>query len=169
MRTPSAVCTTLEANFVRASTELLGEPDQKSFWSPDVAKPIHVFVLDDFTADELGAVLAEPDERLVKIVHGEHHAQVAKRVDRSSPVIGDHGWSEESRKLETTVAVRRSHHGDLDTLLAEPGNAARPFALDHRPTFELQAKGAKELDHRLEVLDNNADVVHPLNSHARQV
>jgi hypothetical protein len=30
----------------------LGEPDEKSFGPPDVAEPIHVFVLDHF-ADEL--------------------------------------------------------------------------------------------------------------------
>jgi hypothetical protein len=35
--------------------------------------------------------------------------------------------------------------------------------------FELQAEGAKELYCRLEVLDDNADVVHPLNRHAREV
>lgn len=56
------------------STEFLRESDQKSFGSPDVAKPVHVLVLDDFTADELRAMVTEPSERVVKIVHGKHHA-----------------------------------------------------------------------------------------------
>ena len=54
-------------------TELLGEPDEKSFGAADVAEPIRVLVLDHF-ADELRAALAEPGERLVDVVHGEHDA-----------------------------------------------------------------------------------------------
>jgi hypothetical protein len=53
--------------------ELLGEPDEKSFGSADVAEPIRVLVLNHF-ADELRATLAEPGERLVDVVHGEHDA-----------------------------------------------------------------------------------------------
>jgi hypothetical protein len=61
---------------------LLGLPDEKSFGPPDVAEPLHVFVLDDF-ADELRAVLAEPSERVVDVVHGEHDAEVAESVHRA--------------------------------------------------------------------------------------
>ena len=53
--------------------DLLGQPDEKSFGPPDVAEPIHVFVLDHF-ADELRAALAEPGERIVDVLHGEHDA-----------------------------------------------------------------------------------------------
>jgi hypothetical protein len=56
-----------------ALAELLGEPDEKSFGAADVAEPIRVFVLDHF-ADELRAALAEPGERLVDVVDGEHDA-----------------------------------------------------------------------------------------------
>jgi hypothetical protein len=55
------------------SAEFLGEPYEKPFGPADVAEPIHVFVLDHL-ADELGAVLAEPGERIVDVVHGEHDA-----------------------------------------------------------------------------------------------
>src|SRR5256714_644778 len=71
----------------RRSAELFGEPDEKSFGSADVAEPIRVFVLDHF-ADELRAALAEPGERIVDVLHGEHDAQVAERVHRGVPVIG---------------------------------------------------------------------------------
>ena len=59
----------------RASTsaELLGETDEKSFGSPDVAEPIHVLILDHF-ADELCAAFAEPGERIVDVLDGEHDA-----------------------------------------------------------------------------------------------
>ena len=57
----------------KRSAEFLGEPDEKSFGASDVAEPIRVFVPDHF-ADELRAALAEPGERLVDVVHGEHDA-----------------------------------------------------------------------------------------------
>ena len=53
--------------------DLLGEPDENSFGTPDVAEPIRVFVLDHF-ADELRAALAETGERVVDVVDGEHDA-----------------------------------------------------------------------------------------------
>jgi hypothetical protein len=53
--------------------ELLGEPDEDSFGTPDVAEPIHVFILDHF-ADELRAAFAEPGKRIVDVLHGEHDA-----------------------------------------------------------------------------------------------
>jgi serine/threonine protein kinase len=56
-----------------AFPELLGEPDEQSFGTADVAEPIRLFVLNHF-ADELRATLAEPGERLVDVVHSEHDA-----------------------------------------------------------------------------------------------
>ena len=53
--------------------ELLGKPDENPFGAPDVAEPIRVFVLDHF-ADELRAAFAEPGERIVDVLHGEHDA-----------------------------------------------------------------------------------------------
>lgn len=53
--------------------ELLGEPDEHSFGTPDVAEPIHLFILGHF-ADERRAAFAEPDERIVDVFHGEHDA-----------------------------------------------------------------------------------------------
>jgi hypothetical protein len=46
---------------IRGVSGALRSPDEKSFGRPDVAEPIHVFVLDHF-ADELRAALAEPGE-----------------------------------------------------------------------------------------------------------
>lgn len=149
----------------RSSAELLGEPDEKSFRSADVAEPICVFVLDHVAADELRAVLAEPGERLVDVVHGEHDPQVAEGVDRCVAVIGDHRRREKARELEPAVAVRRAHHGDLDSLVAQPGHAPCPLSFHQGSPFELQAELAKELDRRCEVLDDDANVVHPFERH----
>src|SRR5207302_3453597 len=60
---------------VGASAEFFGETYEKPFGTANVAEPIGVFVLDHFIADELRAVLTEPGERLVDVVHGEHDAQ----------------------------------------------------------------------------------------------
>ena len=54
-------------------TELLREPDENSFGTPDVAEPIDIFVLDHF-ADKRRAAFAEPGERIVDVFYGEHHA-----------------------------------------------------------------------------------------------
>ena len=74
---------------VGALAEFLGEAYEKTFGTANVAEPIRVFVLDHFVADELRAVLTEPGERLVDVVHGEHDAQVAESVHRGLAVIGD--------------------------------------------------------------------------------
>ena len=81
-----------------------------------------MFVLNHF-ADKLRAVLAEPGERIVDVVHGEHDTQVAQSVHRGVPVIGDHRRREKSREFDPAVAVRRTHHGDLDALVAQSSDA----------------------------------------------
>ena len=68
-------------------SEFLGEADEDSFGAADVAEPIHVLVLHDVT-DQLRAMLAQPRERVVDVVHGEHDAEVAEGVDRRGMVIG---------------------------------------------------------------------------------
>ena len=75
------------------------------------------------TVDELRAVLAEPVERIVEVVHREHHAEVAERVDRRVPVIGDRRRREKAREFDLAVAVRHTHHGDLDALVAQSSDA----------------------------------------------
>jgi hypothetical protein len=65
---------TLRIGMVGRSAEFSGEPNEKPLGPADVAGPLCVFVLDNFAADKLRAVLSEPGERLVDVVHGEHHA-----------------------------------------------------------------------------------------------
>src|SRR5258706_1397719 len=70
---PYQVCTCHMCSSGSLLPELLGKPDEKSFGAPDVAEPILVFVLDHF-ADEFRAAFAEPGERIVDVLHGEHDA-----------------------------------------------------------------------------------------------
>jgi hypothetical protein len=58
------------------SAEFLCESDEKPFGPADVAEPICVLI-PDHVANELRAAVAEPFQRLVDVVHGEHDAEVA--------------------------------------------------------------------------------------------
>jgi hypothetical protein len=49
--------------------------------------------------------------------------------------------------------------------VAESSNATCPLSFHHGSPFELKAELAKERDRRRQVLDDNADVIHPLKSH----
>jgi hypothetical protein len=49
-------------------------PDEQSSERSQIAELVRVFVLDHFGAEKLRAVLGEPSERVVEVVHGEHDA-----------------------------------------------------------------------------------------------
>src|SRR5437899_10829250 len=158
---------TLMSHGIRSGSvlpELLGEPDENPFGTPDVAKPIHVFILDHF-ADELRAVFAESGERIVDVLHGEHDAQVAESVHWGAAVIGDHRRREESGHLEPAVTVRRTHHGNLDAHIAQSSDAICPVSFDWGAPLELEAKFGEELNGGVDVFYHDADVVHTLDRH----
>src|SRR5262249_6817434 len=144
--------------------ELLRESDEKSFGAPDVAEPIHVFVLDHF-ADELRSAFAEPDECIVDVFHGEHDAQVTKSVHRSAAVVCDHRRREESGQLEPTVTVRTTHHGNLDAHVAQSGDAICPVSFDWGAPLEFEAKFGEELNGSIDVFHHDADIIHTLDRH----
>src|SRR5437016_7661273 len=105
------------------SAKFLSESDQKPFRPADVAEPVRVFIL-DYVAYELRAALAEPFQRLVDVVHGEHDAEIAQSVHRGVAMIRDGRRREEAGELEPAVAVRHAHHGNLDALIAESSDAS---------------------------------------------
>src|SRR5712691_9523733 len=115
-------CSRMTPERVWASADLLGQPDENALGASDVAEPIHVLVLDHFV-DELRAVLAEPGQRIVEVIYGEHDAEVAEGVYRGVPVIGDRRRREKAREFDPAVAVRHTHHGDLDALVAQSSDA----------------------------------------------
>src|SRR5688572_3932280 len=127
------------------SAELLGQPHENPFGAPDVAESIGILVLDHFI-HQLRAASAEAGECIVDVVYGEHDAQIAESVYRRVAVIGDHGRREEARYLEPAMTVRRTHHGDLDAHIAQPGDALCPLSLDRSAALELQPELREELD-----------------------
>ena len=78
-------------------------------------------------------------------------------ADRRRPV--------ELRQLNPAVAVRGPHHCDVDSDAVEPDDAVHPTSLDRRLALQLHTKFDEERDSSLEVVDNDADVVHPPNRH----
>jgi hypothetical protein len=80
-------------------------------------------------------------------------------------VIRDDRRHEKAGELEPAVAVGRAHHGNLDALIAQSSDTSGPFSLDCGLAFELEAELAKEIDRRFEVIDDDSDVVHPLERH----
>jgi hypothetical protein len=81
-------------------------------------------------------------------------------------VIGDHRRRKKSRELDPAVGVRRTHHGDLDPLVAQFSDAPRPVSFDHGSPFELEADLGEKDDSGIERFHHDADIVHPLKRHA---
>jgi hypothetical protein len=69
------------------------------------------------------------------------------------------------RQLNPAVAVRGPHHGDVGTDVVEPDDAVHPTPLDRRLAFQLHTEFGEERFGSLEVVDNDENVVHPLNRH----
>ncbi len=80
-------------------------------------------------------------------------------------MICDCGRREKAGELETAVAVRRAHHGNLDALIAQSSDTSGPFSFDRGPPFEFETQLAKEVNRPSEVIDDDPYVVHPLERH----
>ena len=76
-------------------------------------------------------------------------------------MVGDDGGGEEARHLEPSVAVGCAQHRDLDLLVAELGDAVNPLALDHPAALELHPEDLEERNSLIQVVDDDAHVVHP--------
>ncbi len=63
------------------------------------------------------------------------------------------------------MAVRGLQHGDLRPDAVEPHDAVHPAALDRPLTLQLESEFDEELDCGREVVNHDADVVHPSDRH----
>ena len=66
------------------------------------------------------------------------------------------------------MAVRGPHHGDVAPDAVESDGTVRPEALDLRLAFQFHAELGEESDGGIQVVDDDANVVHPLNGHITQ-
>ena len=80
-------------------------------------------------------------------------------------MICDDRRREEPGELESAVAVRCAHHGNLYTLIAQSSDTSGPFSFDRGPPLELETEFAKEINRRYEVIDDDSYVVHPFERH----
>ena len=64
------------------------------------------------------------------------------------------------------MAVGGPHHRDAAPDAVEPDGAVRPKPFDLPLAFQLHAELGEERDSGIQVLDDDGDVVHPLNGHA---
>ena len=69
------------------------------------------------------------------------------------------------RQFEPARGVRYPHHRDLASHVVEPDDASRPTSFDRHPAFQLHAEFGEEGDGGVEIVDDDADVVHALNCH----
>ena len=63
------------------------------------------------------------------------------------------------------MAVRGLQHRDLRPDAVEPHDAIHPAALDRPPALQLESELDEELGRGREVVNHDADVVHPLDRH----
>src|SRR3982751_5039247 len=112
------------------------------------------------------SVAAQAGNDVVDVVDSEHDAAYAQRVRRRAFRLGsDRRRRVELRQLNPAVAVWGPHHGDVGTDVFEPDGAVHPRPLDLRFAFQLHTEFGEERFGSLEVVDNDENVVHPLNRH----
>ncbi len=109
---------------------------------------------------------AETVDCAVNVVNREHDAMQAQSVGRRVLRLG--GLSDGGvvpGQLHRAMTVRGAHHRDLAKDAAEPNREIRPRSLDLRPAIQLQAQFGEEGDCRMEIIDDDGDIVHSLNCH----
>jgi hypothetical protein len=71
-------------------------------------------------------------------------------------------------QLQLAVAVRGPHHRDLAPDAVESDGAVRNEAFDLSLAFQFHAELGEERDGGVQVVDDDGDVVHPLNGHVSE-
>ena len=109
---------------------------------------------------------AQAGDGVVDVVDGEHDAMQAQRVGRRVLRLGaERRGGAVPGQLQPAVAVRGPHHRDLAPDAVESDGAVRKQAFDLRLAFQLHAELGEECDGGVQVVDDDGDVVHPLNGH----
>src|SRR6266849_4372703 len=148
-----------------ASADLFGKGDDDARGAAEVTEQEDALVLRHL-AEEFGAVGAQAGDGVMDVVDSEHDAMQAQRVGRRVLRLGaDRRGGVVLRQLQLAVAVRGPHHRDVAPDAVESDGAVRPKTFDLPLAFQLHAELGEERDSRVQVVDDDCDVVHPLNSH----
>jgi hypothetical protein len=146
------------------SPDLLRKLDDDPLGAADVTEPVAVLVLLQF-ADELCAVSPQAVEEIVDALYREGDMTDSQRVRRSARVTAWTRRRVEAGQLDPSVAVWGPQHRDVRPDSLEPDNAIHPAALDRCLAFQFEPKLDEEGHGRRKVIDDDADMVHPLNCH----
>ena len=71
-------------------------------------------------------------------------------------------------QLQLAVAVRGAHHRNVAPDAIKADRVVRPEAFDLALAFQFHAELGEELDSRVQVVDNDCDVVQPVNGHVSE-
>jgi hypothetical protein len=71
----------------------------------------------------------------------------------------------EFRQLKSTVAVRSLQDGDVRPYVLEPHDAVHPVTLDGPLALQHEPELDKKLSRGGEVVNHDADVLHPFDTH----
>src|SRR5215218_2497410 len=154
---------------VEVSAELLGQSDDDALRATQEAEPVDVLVLRDLV-EEFGTVAAQAGNDVVDVIDSEHDAAYAQRIRRRVFRLGsDRRRRVEPRQLNPAVAVRGPHHGVRGANAVEPDGLVHPRPLDRDLSFQLHTELGEERFGSLEVVDNDENVVHPLNRHSAEL
>src|SRR5438132_987196 len=146
-------------------SELLGQPKEDALGAADVAEPVDVFILGDFV-NELGAMGAQTPEDVIEVIDQEHDAADPQRVHgRVLRFASDRRRRMELVQFHPAVPVRRSQRRDFGARVFDPDDSVHPGSLDRHLALEHHPELDKESLRRLEVLDHDEHVVHPLKRH----
>jgi hypothetical protein len=114
-------------------------------------------------------VVTQAGDGVVDVVDREHDAMQAKCVGRRVLRLGGGcRWCLVLAQLQLAVPIRRPHHRDLAPDAVESDGAVHPRAFDLRLVLEFEAEFGEERDSRVQVVDDDADIVHPLYGHASE-
>lgn len=144
------------------SCGLLGQRDDGACGTAEVAEPVAVLVLHQL-ADEFSSVWPQAVEDVVDVLDGEHDAMCVQRVRWGARVSV---WA---RGRLVLVSSSRpwpfwgSPHCNVRSDSVKPDEAVHPAALDCGLAFQVQSKFGEERHGCCEVVDDDGDVVHPLD------
>ena len=87
-----------------SNARFLCQPGKISFGTQNVTESMHVLIL-NYLAHDLRTEFAEPGERIVDVLHGQHDSQGIKSVHRSVAVISNQPRCQESREFGPALTV----------------------------------------------------------------
>ena len=147
-----------------ASADTLCKLDDDPLGAADVAEPVAVFVALEL-ADEPNALGPQARDNVVNVFDGECDMADPRCVRRRVLVAAWRRRLVEFRQLKSPLAVRGLKHRDICPDAFEPYDAVHPAALDQTLSLQFESKLDEELDCGREVVNYDADVLHPLDRH----